>query len=297
MKANPRSLATHLSRAFCRPLLAAAVLLFGTLAAPARAGLIYGSAYVGNFDSSNLYTINSTNGASTLVGNIGFYMVSGMDFDSGVLYGVGKRTSDSANVLLSINTATGAGTQIGTLGIGGNVTDISFRADHTLFANAAGNIYTINTTSGAATLVGATGANFQGNSLAFSNSGTLYYINGNRVETINQTTGAATNGPLMNWAPLANGLARSNAMDYDLSTNSLYASVVDTSGGGAPSWLATIDVSTGGVSYLGQTERGMDAIAIDSIAAVPEPGSALFGIACIGAAIFRRRPRTQADSV
>ncbi len=287
------SLPDSLSRALLRSFraIAAAGLLLAGLASGSHAALIYGSAYIGNFDSARLYTINSTNGASTLVGGIGFYMVGGMDFDSGTLYATGKRTSDSANVLISINTATGAGTEIGALGIGGNVHDISFRSDHSLFAFVGTNIYTINKVTGAATLVGAAGGG-SGNALAFNSSGTLYTVNAANVGTVNQTTGAVTNVATMNYAPLQNGLARANGMDFDAS-GTLWASVFDGNGGGAAPWLATINTSTGNVSYVGTTVNGMDALAIEEFAPVPEPGSAGVAMAfCLGAVgLFSRTPR------
>ena len=287
------SLPGSLSRALLRSLRAitAAGLLLAGLTAASHAALIYGSAYIGNFDSAKLYTINSTNGASTLVGGIGFYEVGGMDFDSGTLYGTGRRISDSANVLISINTATGAGTEIGLLGFGSNVSDISFRSDHTLFAYAGSDIYTINKVTGAATLVGTPGGG-SGKALAFSSSGTLYTVNSGFAATVNQTTGAVTNGAAMNYAPLANGSTRANGMDFDAS-GTLWASVFDGNGGGVPAWLATIDVSTGNVSYVGTTVRGMDALAIQEVAPVPEPGSmgVLVAFALGAVALLGRAPR------
>ncbi len=231
------------------------------LAASAYAEM-YASSYIGSSGPATLYLIDSTTGAATPVGAIGFTRVGALDFaPGGTLYGVG--TSAGTTVLLTINTATGAGTVVGSLGLGGTaIQDIAFRNDGVLFAYATGNIYTINTTTGAATLVGATGGGFpDGNGLAFQ-GGTLFLGNdGGGLQTINQATGAATAvAPLTYGAGFAGG-DRPPGMKFDPGSGVLYAAIAE----GFPAtatFLGVIDVATGNVTEVGPTVLGVDAIAI-----------------------------------
>ena len=275
-------------------IIVATLVLLTVAAGPAMAlPTIYGSAYLGTGGPASLYTIDPTTGAATLVGAIGFNSVGGIDFDplNGLLYGTG-RTASGTNVLISINPLTGAGTQIGALGIGNNVQDISFRSDGTLFAfanatNSNGNIYTISTLTGAATLVGPTGfSGFSGDGLAFSPSDTLFTVNNADIQTVDQMTGAGTVVTNMNYV---NGLGtneRANGMDFDPATGTLWASVNNGFIASGPNYLETIDVSTGNATLIGQTQAGMDALAVALVASVPEPSTWAAGLLTAGA-LFR----------
>jgi hypothetical protein len=62
---------------------------------------------------STLYEVDQTTGATTLIGNVG-YLVSGMDYFDGTLYGVTSMNDPSFHGLITIDTATGEGTPVGT---------------------------------------------------------------------------------------------------------------------------------------------------------------------------------------
>lgn len=127
--------------------------------------------------SSGLYTVDLTNGATTLIGDVGIgALVIGMACDaSGNLFG-----ADLLNdVLISIDKSTGAGTVIGSLGIlinyaqdleYDNENDVLYLAGYT----STGQLYTIDPSTGAATYIG----DFQGGTemcgLAFEYTGVQY---------------------------------------------------------------------------------------------------------------------------
>src|SRR4051794_6083432 len=88
------------------------MLLLTSAATPASpAAVMFG---VAPFDvnlNSNLYRIDETTSAATLVGDCGFTRLGGMAFiAAGVLYGV------TPGALYTVNTTTGQATRIGLLG-------------------------------------------------------------------------------------------------------------------------------------------------------------------------------------
>ena len=126
-------------------------------------------------DESNLYTVDKSSGATTLVGSHGF-SVTGLTFNDSytLLYAIGYDRN-----LYSINPATGAALVIGAFGIGTtNLYDLATDGSGTVYGAGSGsNVYTINTTTGAATLVGArTGITSSVTSITFSDSDTLFAI-------------------------------------------------------------------------------------------------------------------------
>jgi len=92
-----------------RSLVAVLILLVGG-AAQSKAGILYGS----DVATDKLVTINTSTGAATSVGSLGFSFVDGLAFDpnTNTLYG----SDDVFNDLLTINTSTGAATLVGALG-------------------------------------------------------------------------------------------------------------------------------------------------------------------------------------
>jgi hypothetical protein len=68
-----------------------------------------GTLYAGNFNTNNLYTINLSTGAPTLVGALGFTGIMDMDWDpaNSTMYAIASLCAGSS--LYSINLATGAG--------------------------------------------------------------------------------------------------------------------------------------------------------------------------------------------
>jgi hypothetical protein len=129
------------------------------LAFDPASGTLYGIAQA----TGQLFIINTSSAAATLVGAPGGGTVGGIDFDAttGTLYGVDDSAGTSK--LVTINTSTGAQTLVGLLGAGiADCNGLGAMADGTLFTiNAATRqLLRINPQTGAATVVGATGGVF-----------------------------------------------------------------------------------------------------------------------------------------
>jgi hypothetical protein len=106
--------------------------------------------------SFNLYSVNPTTGAGTLIGPTGLSLSPAYQLSTGssVLY------FGDGNELYSLNTLTGAATDIGSTGLSGDGIDGLVSEGGVLYAGYAssgsippGSIYTIDTTSGAATFL------------------------------------------------------------------------------------------------------------------------------------------------
>ncbi|MEY2538625.1 MAG: hypothetical protein QOG67_2365 [Verrucomicrobiota bacterium] len=258
---------------------------------------LYGTAYSGSSGMATLYMIDSTTGIGTPVGlGTGYTRVGAIDFDplTGILYGIGTDTSTDAVDLIKINTMTGMATTVGFTGIyfSNNFQDISFRSDGTLFGVANGTAYTIDLITGAASALGATSLGKFGSGLAFDPSNTLYNINGATIGTIDQMSGAGTTTGTTVTYPSDLFNPRPNAMDYDLTSGILYASVVHGGGdlanavptsidGGislTANFIAQIDVATGNVTGVFATVNGLDGLAVAPTAptSVPDALSTLW---------------------
>jgi PEP-CTERM motif-containing protein len=132
--------------------------------------VLYGNTTSGFGGADQLYSINATTGAATLVGDIGSANVYALGFSqTGVLLGESDATVD----LLSISTATGAGTDIGPTGLSGNYDLASRPGDDVVFGlgSSTYGLYTYNTGTGATTLVGAYGEDVNLAGLAFLPAG------------------------------------------------------------------------------------------------------------------------------
>ncbi|MEY2487236.1 MAG: hypothetical protein QOH39_2884 [Verrucomicrobiota bacterium] len=181
--------------------------------------------------AGNLYTINPSTAASSLVGPIintsgsGAIGLTGLDFNplDGTLYGITANSTSAggntvAKSLVTIDPATAFATVIGSLGIAN--TDISFRPDGTLFGfqsnETAGSIHSmtkINLGTGVSTVLGSSGlASTNGGGLAFDEGGTLYLSatgSSGTLDTLNPSKGTRTVGGSMTGAPVAGSI---NAM-------------------------------------------------------------------------------------
>ncbi|GIW42058.1 MAG: hypothetical protein KatS3mg076_2635 [Candidatus Binatia bacterium] len=242
-------------------------------AATGRGQTIYGAAHVGPDGPASLYRIDPATGAATPVGPIGFERCSGMDFGpTGTLFATCERSDGTdTHVLVTVDTSTGAGTEVGPTGVeitgfGDTVSDLSFRSDGALFAylepeDAVGRI---DPSTGSVSLVlGGSGVECCGNGIAFSPGEVLFHANENALHTLDQNTGEATVVVDLEFLPPAEGFSRVNAMDFDPGTGVLFASVVSgLDFVGTDNFLATIDPTTGVVSVIGPTQRGLDAIAV-----------------------------------
>jgi len=153
----------------------------------AQNGTLYGA----SFDAGNLYTINTANGALTLVGNSGVpYEVFGSA--AGRMYAVGQDLN-----LYSISPITGAATLIGPTGLGLLGTVGMSDQGPALYYSEGANLYRVNTTTGAGALVGDMGGPEIGGMVY--EGGVLYGGEdepGVQVDELNPLTGAATVGPL-----------------------------------------------------------------------------------------------------
>ena len=152
---------------------------FVDIAQDPTSGNLYG------ITGGSLFSINSANGAGTLIGLTGAG-ANGLTFDSaGTLYASGSS-------LYTINLGTGAGTVIGGIGFSSSG-DIAFDSSGNLYMSATGGdrLVSLNTTTGAGTLIGNIG--FGGvYGLNYTNS-TLYgFTSGGTTIGINTTTGLGT---------------------------------------------------------------------------------------------------------
>jgi hypothetical protein len=246
---------------------------FGLRTADAQPdAVLYGAAHSGPDGPSTLYTIDPSMGAATLIGEVGFERISGMDFDaSGSLFATGERSDGSnTHVLLTIDPDTGEGTEVGPTGVEGlgfrTVAGLSFRnCDGALYAylEAGDGLGTINPSTGGATALGPTNVSGWGNGIAFSSDDTLYHANQEALHTLNQSTGDATVVAPMDFPPAAADFPRINAMDLQPGTGTLFASL-NNGEGWVPeheNFLATVDTGTGVVTMIGSTVDGLDAIA------------------------------------
>jgi len=239
---------------------------------------LFGTAHAGKDGLATLYRIDAASGVATPVGPIGFERVGSIDFDSrGTLYGVGERTDGSdTTVLIRIDPTTGAGTEVGgliTSFSGGGHFDVSFRnADDVLhllaFSHVFGGVslFTIDTITGFANEIGDTTVLANGNALAFSPADALRHANndvGGTIYTVDQASGAsgAPDDPLTYVGFPALTDPRPSAMDFDPCSGVAYAAINDSTGGGGPNYLATVDTANGNVSHVGRSVDGLDGLA------------------------------------
>jgi PEP-CTERM motif-containing protein len=131
---------------------------------------LYGNTTTGFGGADQLYAINPTTGAATLVGDIGSANIYALGFSqTGALLG----ESDATGELLSISTATGAGTDIGPTGLSASYDLASRPGDGVVFGlgSATYGLYTFNTATGSASLVGPYGEDVNLAGLAFLPAG------------------------------------------------------------------------------------------------------------------------------
>jgi hypothetical protein len=214
-------------------------------------------------DGLSLFVTESTNGATSLIGNFGHSSVYALAFDpSDTLYAI---TNGFANGhLATVNPLTGAATSVGAATGVQNLMALVFAPNGTAYtASWATNLlYTINTSTGALTAIGNLG--FGGiMDLAFDAAGNLYGIAAD-LYRINTTTGAGT-------------------LLTNLTNNCLMGMTIDPSGNflgtdycTANTPLYNINTTTGALTSQGLTGvRQAMALTYRGVASaqVPEPGT------------------------
>lgn len=242
-------------------LVTAAVVLL--LSFPAQSQTLYVATGSGGV-TGNLYTVDPTTAAATVVGPIlagGLPIaMTGLAFDptTNILYGITSNNSPNiARHLVTINPATGLATDIGALGIGG--ADIAFDAAGNLYMSSgnATNLYSVNKATGVATVIGATGTGNGGSGLAINAGGTAFFAgNGDHgaLATLNLATGAATLGATLTGAPNNGGI---DSMKFS-STGVLFG--VDNNNSPVNN-LVTINTATGAVTNIGALPASIDGMA------------------------------------
>ena len=264
-----------------RHALAATIFLFlaaTTLQAQSR-NILFGA--TGARTPSDLFILNPSNGSVVAdLGPTGF-AITGLSFDptSGVLYGVTSQlSSNSPGSLIRLNPITGAGTLVGSEVNGRPIADVTITKNGTMFGWGEGSddLYTINKTTGVATKVGESGIGTYGSGISANSQDVLYYTGSGRtgaLRIIDKTTGLPTTVATLNGAPGTDG-DPVNALAFN-SKDVLYGSIGTF--GGAPGHLVTINTTTGAVTDLGVTIRGLDALAF-LFSNDPEELSAIYQI-------------------
>lgn len=236
-----------------------------TPAPPVTPGLY--AARGGADTTSNLYTVNTSTGATTSIGPIGF-AVTGLAFrpSDNVLFGATSNQSGSNPAsLITIDPGTGAGTLVGafniTTPVASAIADLSFRSDSVLFGEGAAThrLYTINQGTGAATQVSATtiAAPYSGGGTAFNSADVLYVFpkrDNGIYYIVNSATGALTAQPVLTGSPEAGGQVAAAA--FDVADLCWVVSI-----GATNTWIDTINVGTSTVTGIGHTDRTLDALA------------------------------------
>jgi len=288
------------------------------IAHAAQAQVLYGLVGDGPDSPSDLYIIDTDTGAAAFVGPTGFERCGGMDFDvqtERLIAACQRNDGSDIGVLVEINPLTGQGTEIGPLGCDTS-TDISFRhSDNTLFGALSDDelmgfcpnfgLANINADTGNTSFLGALQPRIGccGYGMAFSLSDTLFLGEDVALYTVNQSDGSLTQLLNLTYLPPADNIPRTNAMDLNPATGVMFASVVEGGGqlGGRTNFLATVNLNSGVVTVIGETQTGLDAIAFVGdvdltrpIPALSEIGLITAALVLFAAAIFALRRRQRA---
>ena len=265
-------------------ILSCLVLLIG-VAATAKATPIYIES-----GGTTLYVVDSSTGASTLIGPYGFPGVLAQDFSpDGTLYAVVRGGNASLAQLATVNPQTGAATLRGSPA-GVQVHAMAFTPDGTLYAAnfSADNLYTLDLTTGAANLVGPLGFDNIMDMAWDSSNSTMYAIasapgcsgSESGLYSIDLAPAPTARGTLVTSIPSDNCLMSLaiDAANRLLATNFMAASP-----------LFQIDPITGNLTNLGNT--GLGATMAAATAPVPEPSSILLigsGLVALGGMVRRK---------
>jgi len=222
--------------------------------------------------AGNLYEVDPSTGATTMVGPIGF-AVTGMAFAAdGTLYGItpigGGVAAAGTPYLIRIDTSTGAGTPVGTLTdstpadhgladctfVGGRLLGLTVPANPIDARKAA----EVDVATAAVTSLGGGVVGGGGLAMAADAMGTLYAIGTSgatrTLYTVDPLTGAPTAGPVVT------GLMFEAINSATFLDGRLYG--VDASWGAAlPNDLVRIDPTSGVATRIGSLPPAVDALA------------------------------------
>ena len=122
----------------------------------------------------------------------------------------------------------------------------------------------------------------EGAAIAFSEDDTLYKAGNSDLYTLDLSTGVETSVAKLVFVSLQGGRPRLNAMDVQPETGTLFASLNNKPRSGEfENYLATVDVTTGEVTLIGQTAPGLDALAfVPIIEASPNSSSSFSYLKC-----------------
>jgi hypothetical protein len=145
-------------------------------------GNLYGISF------NNLYSINRTTAASTLIGSLGLNGANALVFATdGTLYAASFNTTN----LYTVNTSTGLATSLGSMGFN-SAGDLAFNAGDFFLSSTTSQLIRIDLGNLAASAaVGPIGfSNVFG--LATADNGITYGVSGTQIFSVNTTTGAGT---------------------------------------------------------------------------------------------------------
>ena len=237
--------------------------------------------------TDNLYTINPTTGAATLVTGISESVsLTGASFLGGDLFacdvfGGGGLYIGTVNITTGVYT--GVGDQDGSINWHGLASDESAGLLYSIDIDDGNKLKSM-TPTGTITTIG-TGAGIGGRGMAYDDANDiLYATGGGSLYTVSTSGGAATLIGAMGLGITGNRIG----LAYDEDTNTLYANSGDTQS------LYTLNVGTGAAVLVGLNNVG-NAV-VDGLAwysgpdVIPEPTTlALLGLGL--AAVARRRRR------
>jgi hypothetical protein len=253
-------------RTSLRTIFTCTFLLLGSLGAQAQA-ILYGAQGAGNA-TSNLYTINQTTGATTVVGPMGqAFTGMALQTSTGTMYGVTNGSSACSRCLATINLATGAATVVGA-GLGLTISEVEFGTNGTLYgwSESSDELASINLTTGVATTIPGSGLSTFGDGMALV-GGVMYAMtnaDNGTYYNVNTATGTVTAAGTLTGGTGGNAVAAASVRPTD---NVTYI-VINPSG---PTTLATVNLTTGVITQLGATLTGTDAIAFAGAATPSGP--------------------------
>jgi hypothetical protein len=283
------------------------------VAARAEAATLYGATASGS--AGNLYILDAATGS--VLQHIGplndatgtNYPITGLAFHplTNVLYGsTGNNPQATAGRLVTIDPQTALVTVVGLYNAGpvnssgtpSTMADLAFDATGNLYGVGSiggPQLYSINTATAQATVIGSTGlTSTSGGGLAIGPDGTFYGTpTASRYGTYDSMSGAYTN--ITNPVKPGGGGAYA-ALAFD--DNGILYGMNSAPGSPPPSYLVTIDPTSGAVMNVGQIMDGgqpvssFDAIAFQPDVVIPEPATLVLMIGtAVGALLRRRRGR------